>query len=259
MTAISAQRASETPSIANLSLRDTVASLRTVVVPGSPATYAHRAALRAIGLRWDPTGHRWHGTTTADRVRELRERLGLEVRCFGTLDPPRGPSPPRPTARVRLPSIAADTVREHDPGRWLHDGSRTCAEARVAYRESDEDADEIATPTRRFTLLEVTSGLPDDSREADELAAAKYLRELHGRVKAARAVVSTTPGLAEILAANWQKAERFYARFGITEAGFRYGIRTIAPESIDNLAEKVRGPIDGATEVQARSRRFSRV
>ena len=97
MTATSAQSASETPSTAN-SLRDLVASLRTVVVPASPATYANRAALRAIGLRWDPAGHRWHGTTTADRVRELRERLGLEVRCFGMLEPPRGPSPPRPPA-----------------------------------------------------------------------------------------------------------------------------------------------------------------
>jgi len=35
--------------------------------------------------------------------------------------------------------------------------------------------------------------------------------------------VSTTPGLAETLAADWRKAARFYAHFGITERLFRYG------------------------------------
>jgi hypothetical protein len=43
-------------------------------------------------------------------------------------------------------------------------------------------------------------------------------------VKAARAVVATTPGLAETLRRDWRKAARFYARFGITEAMFRRGI-----------------------------------
>jgi hypothetical protein len=59
-------------------------------LPGSPATYVNLAALREMGLRWDPAGHRWHGTTTADRVRGLREGLGLEVRVFGQLEPPVG-------------------------------------------------------------------------------------------------------------------------------------------------------------------------
>jgi hypothetical protein len=36
-------------------------------------------------------------------------------------------------------------------------------------------------------------------------------------LKAARAVVATTPGLAETLARDWQRAARFYARFGITK------------------------------------------
>jgi len=43
-------------------------------------------------------------------------------------------------------------------------------------------------------------------------------------VKIARAVVSTSPGLAQTLAANWKKATRFYARFSITEAQFRNGV-----------------------------------
>jgi hypothetical protein len=40
-------------------------------------------------------------------------------------------------------------------------------------------------------------------------------------VKAARAVASTTPGLAETIAREWCKAARFYVRFGITETPFR--------------------------------------
>ena len=223
MTAMSAQSASETPSTAN-PLRDLVASLRTVVVPASPATYANRAELRAMGLRWDPVGHRWHGTTTTGRARELRERLGLEVRVFGTLEPPRGPRPPRPPAGVALPSLVVDS----DPVRRARDGSRTHFESRIAFPGTDEDAEEIATPTRRFSLLEITSGLPDDSREADERAAERRLRDLRGRVKAARATVAITPNLAEIIESNSRKASRFYARFGISEVAFRNGIPATA-------------------------------
>lgn len=72
--------------------------------------------------------------------------------------------------------------------------------------------------------LEITSGLTDDSREADEKEAERRLRDLRGRVKAARALVSSTPGLAEILAGDWRKAARFYARFGTSEHSYRYGV-----------------------------------
>jgi hypothetical protein len=235
MTTTSAQSATQTPSTLN-PLRDLVASPRTAVVPGSPATCANRAALRAIGLRWDPEGHWWHGTTTRDRVRELRERLGLEVRCFGTPEPPRGPNPPRPQAPALALTIAPTIVRDRDIVRQLHDGLqtnpagsshprsfvpgfRTRAETRVGYRDVNEDPD-FGCDSRRFTLLEVTRGLPDDSREEDERAKDRRLRELRIRVKKARAVVASTPGLDEILTKDWQKAARFYALFGITTEGF---------------------------------------
>jgi hypothetical protein len=107
------------------------------------------------------------------------------------------------------------------------DYSRTRFESRVAFGgpDEDEDAEEfIATPTRRFRLLEVTSGLPDDSREEDEKQAGRRLRDLRARVKVARAVVSSTPGLAEILAADWKKAAFFYTRFRVSEAQLRHGI-----------------------------------
>jgi len=128
---------------------------------------------------------------------------------------PRGPSPrsyPRPR---------------------FGDYSRTRFESRLLFGDQDEneDAEEVATPTRQFSLLEITSGLTDDSREADEQATARHLVDLRGRVKAARAVASRTPGLAEILGSDWHKAARFYARFGITETLFRNGAPANMAES----------------------------
>jgi hypothetical protein len=249
MTATSAQSATETLSPANPFLRDLVASLRTVVVPGSPATYANRAALREMGLRWDPAGHQWHGTTTAERLRELRERLGLEVRVFGTLKPPRRPSPPRP-ADPR-PQLAATADRDRDPVGRLHDGTRTRSEARVVYRDGDEDADEFPTPSRRFSVFEITSGLPDDSGEADERAEERRIRDLRGRVKRARAVVASTPGLAEALATDWSKAALFYARFGVTEAQFRHGVPTEVSAGVADPIRSVFVSVHGIAELRA--------
>jgi hypothetical protein len=191
MTAMSAQSASETPSPANPFLRDLVASLRTVVVPGSPATFANRAA--------------------------LRERLGLEVRLFGTLEPPRGPSLPRPSAPTVTTVRAVTSIR--DPAPRPRDGSRTHAEARTAYR-----AGEDMVANSRFSERDITSGLPDDSREEDERQEERRLREVRARVRAARAVVATTPGLAEILKNNWRRAAMFYAKHGTTEEIFEQGI-----------------------------------
>jgi len=125
------------------------------------------------------------------------------------------------------------------PSPRFGDYSRTRFESRVAFGgpDEDEDAEEVAALTRRFTVLETTSGLPDDSREADEKQAEQRLRELRARVKVARAVVSTTPGLSEILAADWRKAARFYARFGVTEGTLRHGVRDVSEEETHNRRE----------------------
>jgi len=218
MTAISAQSASNANSFP-------AEPARTVLLPGSSATYANRAYLRDLGLRWDPKGHQWHGTTASDVVRILRDQLGLEVRCFGSLDPPARPSPARPPAPTVTLTVVLAGIRKSNPARRPHDGSRTRAEARLAF-PSIEEAEEIPTPTRWFTAAEITSGLPDDSREADERAEEYRLRDLGARVKAARAFVSTRPGLADALQRDWRKAARFYARFGITETMFRHGAQT---------------------------------
>ncbi len=229
MTAISALSANGTLSTAT----SPATAARTVILPGSPATYANRSVLRGLGLRWDPANHRWHGTTTAERVQQLRERLGLEVRCFASLDvSPKGPTAPRLAPTRPAPALVAPAIHREAPAPRPHDGSRTRVEARVAF-PSTEDEDEIPTSTRRFGVLEITSGLPDDSREADEEEAERRLRDLRGRVKAARALVSSTPGLAEKLLGNWRKKGIFYARLGITEALFRYGVRAGAEGDSD--------------------------
>jgi hypothetical protein len=88
----------------------------------------------------------------------------------------------------------------------------------------DEDAEEIATPTQRFSPLGITNGLPGDSREAAERAAERRLRHLRGGVKATRAVPAATPGLAETLTRDGRTAGRFDARFGVTEAQVRDGV-----------------------------------
>ncbi len=95
--------------------------------------------------------------------------------------------------------------------------------------ETRDTAGSVAPRSKRSIVI--TSGLPDASREADERGEERRLRDLRSRVKAARAVVATTPGLAEVLASDWRKAARFYARFEITEDTFRRGVADSAGES----------------------------
>ncbi len=45
--------------------------------------------------------------------------------------------------------------------------------------------------------------------------------------------MATTPGLADTFARDWQKAARFYARFGITEEMFRCGVPSFEYPSED--------------------------
>jgi len=103
------------------------------------------------------------------------------------------------------------------------------------------DPAEIVTPTRRFGLLEITSGLPDDSREEDKRATERRLRDLRGRVKAARAAVSGSRNAKEVLLQDWIKAAHFYGRFGITETLLRHGVPGAdSPEG--DLAEVLKAP-----------------
>ena len=117
-----------------------------------------------------------------------------------------------------------DHFREHRP----HDGSQTHLKARIAlpHLDAQDEESEIPAAARHFSLHEITSGLPDDSREADEKETAeRRLREPRGRLRAARAMVSTTPRLAETVAGDWRKAERLYVRAEIAEGLFQHGVR----------------------------------
>jgi hypothetical protein len=78
------------------------------------------------------------------------------------------PFPDLPAIRGYDPSPQsarpAGPVPRRFPSPRFGDYSRTRFESRVAFGgpDGDEDAEEIPTPKRQFTLLETTSGLPDD-------------------------------------------------------------------------------------------------
>jgi hypothetical protein len=215
MTAMSAQRA-----FGNAATTVSI-ELAHVRVPGSARTYEVRDVLRGMGLRWDPVSHARHGTLPVDQGSRLVRELGLRPQIVPTIEAFAAQA--NPIVAQRHPTWPRGPVRPRVP----HDGSRTRAEARVAFPDA-EQGDEDGVDSRRFSLLEITSGLPDDSREADERAAARNLRDLRARVKVARAAISATPGADEILRRDWQKAARFYAAFEITEAQFRHGVAELA-------------------------------
>jgi len=158
---------------------------------------------------------------------------------FPDLPAIRGPNP-----APQLPRPSSPTTRRF-PSPRFGDYSRTRFESRVAFSGPDEDVEETPTRVRQFSLLESTSGLPDDSREADEQAAERRLRDLRGRVKAARALVAARPRLAEMLQRDWRKAARFYARFGITEAMLPNGPSAVAVEAEGDRDEYLYSRLEG--------------
>jgi hypothetical protein len=197
MTAMSARSASE---LAHAELA--TATCRHVRVPGTARTFEVRDQLRGLDLRWDPATHAWHGTIRAGEEvvleRELRVRAQVvhPIEAFATEAAPAPPAGPRP------PELRPHAAGE--PRGPPRDGSRTRAEARTAYRDVDEDGDRSIHP--RFTVWDTASGLPDDSREADERTAERRLRDLRGRVKAARAALSARPVAQEALRADWRRS-----------------------------------------------------
>jgi hypothetical protein len=188
-----------------------------VRIPGSDRTYEVRDVLRGMGLKWDPVSHAWHGTLPLAEGSRLAREFGLRPQLVPTIEAFEEvsllrrpvPAPPQPPARPAVPPR-------------VHDGRATHVEARLAFPGEGEDESD-SLQGRRFSVWETTSGLPDDSREADERAVARALHDLRGRVKAARAAVSTSPGVDVVLRQDWVRAAQFYAKFGITEQEFRHG------------------------------------
>ena len=138
-----------------------------VRLPGSARTYEARDVLRGVGLRWDPATHAWHGRLRGEQRAFLERRLGLTPRAvvpieaFAELESP--PAAPHTALASPPPTAPRPPVGPRGPPR---DYSRTRVEARVALPGPADEPVEFATPTRTFSLDEITSGLPDDSREA---------------------------------------------------------------------------------------------
>jgi hypothetical protein len=244
MTALSAPSATGTASIASPNSPSATAfpnAIR-VRIAGSDRTYEVRDVLRGMGLRWDPQSHAWHGSLPATARSQIERDLGLPVQLVQALDSfPAASDPP-----VSTPT---PMVGQQAPRPRTRDGSRSRLEARVAIPREEEAPGPLPG---RFSLAEVTSGLPDDSREADERAAERSLYDFRGRVKEARALVASTPGVAETLARGGQKAAAFYARFGITETQFRKGVPADSVDGAGATLSELSSPTDGMLELRAR-------
>ena len=232
MTAMSAQRASEPDPAANhFAAVDIAAPIR---LPGNDRTYEVRDVLRGLGLRWDPKGHAWHGSLPATERELLEQRYGLvprPVRAIESFQEPPAAEPKAPAESFSPRWVTRDSFRTSPLGSSPRGNltrvpsARTRFESRLAFGATEEDdADEVETETRRFSLFETASGLPDDSREEDERQAERHLRDLRGRVKAARAAISSTPAVAEVLRQDWKREAHFLARFGLTQAQFHHGV-----------------------------------
>ena len=124
--------------------------------------------------------------------------------------------------------------------------------ARVPFRDAGEDPEEAATPTRRLSWRDVTSGLTDDSREKDEREEERRLRDLRARAKRARGVVATTPGLAEVLVNDWRKGARYRARLGVTDGAFRHDVAGPQVRRLQDVSDQVRPPCKESDKVRDR-------
>jgi hypothetical protein len=215
---------------------------------GNEATYRLRATLHAYGLVWSAPHHRWEGSVSASQARFLTERCGLTpIQPAETCPRPFGTARMGPGA-VRTPSPALAVVS----GSLTRprNASRIRAEARIAFGGSSDEDDHEARGGR-FTLLEITSGLPDDSREADERREARALADQRGRVKAARAALGACPEAAKAIASDPRKAGAFCGRFGVTMGQLREGVRRVEAPERDEF-DAIRDPHDAIMERRAR-------
>jgi hypothetical protein len=124
-------------------------------------------------------------------------------------------------AYAELPTAPSAPRAVYRPRR---DSSRSRAEAFIALREPVLEEDPVgALPTpsrgtrsRAFSLLEVTAGLPEDSRDDDQRARAQVEAQRRGRVAAARAVLQAHPEASALVMRDQTHLRMFCARYGVT-------------------------------------------
>ncbi len=86
-----------------------------------------------------------------------------------------------------------------------------------------------------------------DLRADDERRVKRHLRDLRGRVKVVRALISADASIARTLATDREKARAFYAVHGVTEAQVRHGVPEVDVGGLEweELADALRGRFPG--------------
>ena len=255
------------------------AELATVVLEGSPQTYDVRNVLRALGLRWDRAAHHWHGSLRVPERARLEAEFHLPIQLVEVLPPvssatPTVEDPQGPVGAIRW---AHANCAEKRP--W--NGSRTGQMAIMGPKGGSLGIEEEdGVDGRRFSILEVTSGLPDDSRDSDEHFRALIQRQRRGRVAAAQAALEAHPEARELVMRDQTKQRLFCARFGITPqdlcphaetdgarivhpgsprdgmCGWCHGRHGWQPIHVDDVQEVLASPYDRLGEVRARAAAF---
>ena len=222
-------------------------------------TYAYREELKALRLRWSPLEREWTGVVLGPIISTLRE-LGLAVEVRDGPAPggsTRGgaPVPPEP-----LPSRRA--LREPSGPTLKRDHAKASVEAYAARGAQGRE-------NARLSLLDVTAGLPDDSRDMDERVRAQAEREREGRVAAALAALEAHPEARAQVYQDQTRCARFCARFSVSPrdicphagepspVGARCGwCRAVHngfhPVHVDDASEVLASPMDWLSEVRAR-------
>ena len=222
-------------------------------------TYAYREKLKALHLRWSPLEREWTGVVLGPDISTLRE-LGLAVEVRDGPAPggsSRGgaPVPPAPLRSRRALREPSGLARKRDQ-----------AKASVeAYAARGVQGRESA----RLSLLDVTAGLPDDSRDMDERVRARAEREREGRVAAALAALEANPVARAQVYQDQTRCARFCAQFSVSTrdicphagepspVGARCGwCRAVHngfhPVHVDDVSEVLASPMDWLSEVRAR-------
>lgn len=218
--------------------------------------------------------------------RRLPPPLGLPPTALAGVPPSRRPRAPcRDGSRIRVGALIAFSVPALDDDPVSFASGLPCASSSGAEaphvrgllgkplpRSSGRSGSSRGFPrddSRSFTLLETTSGLPEDSRDEDQRVRARVEAERRGRVAAARKALHAHPEARDLVMKDQTRQRMFCARFSIRPVeicphqddpspvgsrcwwcrGVHNGFRHIR---VDDETEVHRSPCDWLAEVRAR-------